>query len=291
MPPTPQDTEFTVFGRTLAAKRWRATGSAGVPTIALHGWLDNANSFDRLAPNLPGLDLLALDLVGHGHSDHLAPGTHYLSLTYLQDVLEVAAQLDWETFNLIGHSMGAGLAAELTGYFPKRIARVALIDGLLLARDTPAERTQINRYAMKQMLSGTRREAPLYRSLDEMARRVVASTDQSFATARLLVERAARVHGDGYTWRTDARVRYRTPLRMSQPEVTVLQQRATSPALLIVAQDSSSWRAGELAAHAKDYPNLSITPLPGPHHLHLEADFAGAVADCVAAFFEDQPKR
>jgi pimeloyl-ACP methyl ester carboxylesterase len=49
----------------------------GIPVIALHGWLDNANSFARLAPKLEGLRILALDMAGHGHSDHRPPGSAY----------------------------------------------------------------------------------------------------------------------------------------------------------------------------------------------------------------------
>ena len=49
----------------------------GVPVIALHGWLDNANSFARLAPKLTGLRIVALDLAGHGHSAHRPPGASY----------------------------------------------------------------------------------------------------------------------------------------------------------------------------------------------------------------------
>lgn len=38
----------------------------GLPVIALHGWLDNANSFARLAPKLQGMRIVALDMAGTG---------------------------------------------------------------------------------------------------------------------------------------------------------------------------------------------------------------------------------
>ena len=54
-------------------------GSApGTQWLALHGWLDNAGSFDTLAPQLvsacPRHALLCLDYPGHGRSSHLPPG-------------------------------------------------------------------------------------------------------------------------------------------------------------------------------------------------------------------------
>ena len=54
----------------------------GLPVIALHGWLDNANSFARLAPKLEGLRIVALDFAGHGHSDHRPCGAGYALADY-----------------------------------------------------------------------------------------------------------------------------------------------------------------------------------------------------------------
>ena len=49
----------------------------GPKVLALHGWLDNAASFIPLAGQLPHLDLVMLDLPGHGRSAHLGPGAEY----------------------------------------------------------------------------------------------------------------------------------------------------------------------------------------------------------------------
>src|SRR5690606_31937171 len=72
---TMREFELEIPLGTIRGLRW---GEPGMPRVlALHGWLDNAASFVPLAPLLPGLDLVAPDLPGHGRSTHLPPGTDY----------------------------------------------------------------------------------------------------------------------------------------------------------------------------------------------------------------------
>ena len=59
----------TPYGRLTALR-----GGTGTPVLALHGWLDNAASFVPLAAHLRDIDLVALDLPGHGASAHLPAG-------------------------------------------------------------------------------------------------------------------------------------------------------------------------------------------------------------------------
>lgn len=41
------------------------------PMLALHGWLDNCGTFDRLIPLLPTkIPVFSIDLPGHGRSSH-----------------------------------------------------------------------------------------------------------------------------------------------------------------------------------------------------------------------------
>ena len=58
---------------SLLGKEW---GNAkGEPWIALHGWLDNCGSFDRLIPYFPkDQRVICIDIPGHGFSSHYPQG-------------------------------------------------------------------------------------------------------------------------------------------------------------------------------------------------------------------------
>ena len=48
-----EEIQFEASGLRLAAKQWG--NSADQPVLALHGWLDNAATYERLAPTLRSL--------------------------------------------------------------------------------------------------------------------------------------------------------------------------------------------------------------------------------------------
>ncbi|MDQ6647717.1 MAG: alpha/beta hydrolase, partial [Pseudomonadota bacterium] len=114
---------------SLRAQRWG--DEALPPLLALHGWLDNAASFARVAPLLAERHhVIALDLSGHGHSDHLPAGASYHYLDYVRDVLAVVETLQLHRFTLLGHSLGAGVSSLVAAAMPERIERLFLIEGL-----------------------------------------------------------------------------------------------------------------------------------------------------------------
>jgi len=57
--------------------------------------------------------MVAIDLPGHGWSDHRGPQAAYHLVDYVADLLDVADALGWERFGLLGHSLGAGIASVL----------------------------------------------------------------------------------------------------------------------------------------------------------------------------------
>jgi len=276
--------EFQCFGRRMAAKLW---GDAdGKPTLALHGWLDNANSFDRLAPRLPELNLIALDFAGHGMSEHRPPGVHYHSFTDIQDVIAIAGLLGWETFNLLGHSMGASICSELAATFPERIERSVLIDGFIATGGvTMEERIGQNRQAIEKMLTAGDKTPKVYPDLQTMAERVTQATDQSIDAALTLVQRGHKPVAGGVTWRTDPRIRFPTPLRHTRETINLLLESSVSPALLLVAEQGDKWYQGEIPDAEAHHPNLTVQRMAGPHHIHLEPAYVAEVASQTRAFF------
>lgn len=275
---------FDVAGLTLAGKHWQ--NSDGLPTLALHGWLDNANTFDRLAPYLQELDLVALDFAGHGYSGHRAPGVHYSTLLDIQDVLGVANALGWEKFRLLGHSMGASVASELAAVFPERVESAVMIDGFTATGGvSQEERFDQNREAIERMLAPAKTPRA-FPDTDTMAQRVTEATDQSMDAARVLVERGHRTTDNGVTWRSDPRIRFPTPMRYTLQQVDQLIPRTTSPALLLVATEGDKWYQSEIALREQSHPNLTVKYLKGPHHLHLEPAHCDDVLKEIRSFWK-----
>lgn len=282
-----EELQLQVPGLRLAARAWG--DPSGPRVLALHGWLDNADTYAALAPRLPEANLVALDFAGHGRSEHRAPGIHYVPLADVQDVIGAADALGWETFTLIGHSMGAAIAAEVAGLFPERIERCVLVDGMVHHQGSAADGNARNRLAIEQMLAAGTRQPPVYADVEAMATRVTQATDQSLEAAATLVARGHRVVDGGVTWRTDPRIRFATPLRSSARQLDALMEATTAPTLLLVARQGDRWYRGGLERRARHHPHLTVEEMDGRHHLHLEADTAAAVAERIRGFLGLDP--
>ena len=108
----------------ITGKRWG--NPDGAPVLCLHGWLDNAGSFDKLAPLLPNdkFDFVAIDLPGHGFSSHYPTGMNYRFSDTFTTIRYVKEFLNWEKFSFMGHSMGGGVCIWYTSIFPEDIDRL-----------------------------------------------------------------------------------------------------------------------------------------------------------------------
>jgi len=258
----------------------------GQPVLALHGWLDNAMSFARLAPRLPGLRIVALDFAGHGHSGHRPVGAGYQLWDYALDTLLVAEELGWQRFALLGHSLGAIVSMLLAAALPERVSRLALIDGLFPLTHEPELAPAKLGEALTAQLGLRHKRKPVYANVERAVEaRLRGGYPLSREAAELLARRGLVPHTGGYTWRSDPRLTLPSPLRLSPAQAEAFVRALRCPASLVLAEGGLPVRHAQWMALLEGLP-ITLHRLPGGHHLHLDDEAgAAAVADCFKALF------
>lgn len=285
-----RDVDIEIPLGRIAALRW---GQAGMPRVlALHGWLDNAASFVPIAPHLGDLDLVAIDLPGHGRSAHLPAGADYSFALAMHNVLDVADALGWERFALLGHSMGAGIASLVAAASPERVERLVAIEALGALPDTVENTVPRMRDAVAATRALRGKKLRVFDSLEPALRARMASrvVPVSEAVARLLVERGVReVRTDegpgGYEWSSDPRLTLPTMVRMTEPQVQALVAGIECPTRVVYADPAQPYLPeARRRAHAALLPRGEMMVLPGSHHLHMEQpEKVAAVIDTFLA--------
>jgi pimeloyl-ACP methyl ester carboxylesterase len=253
----------------LSAQVW---GDASLPPLlALHGWLDNAGSFALLAPLLARrFRVIALDLPGHGHADHLAPGASYHYLDYVRVVLDAADALQLDRYTLLGHSLGAGIAALAAAAMPERVERLLLIEGLGPLGDDGSHTLQRFRDALSPR-GDSRKPLRVFRDIEQAvdARSIVSGlpTEQ----ARPIVERGLIEIEDGWRWRSDPRLTRPSPVRLAESQIHALLRGIEAPTALLLAQPATSYLpSAPMQARAACVAEITTTYMAGGHHLQLE---------------------
>jgi N-formylmaleamate deformylase len=117
------------------------TGDEKPPIVLLHGITDNGLCWNRTAIMLePDYDVIMIDARGHGLSD--APDMGYSYQQQARDVAAVIEQLGLQPPDVIGHSMGAHVAAVLAAQSPNQVRSIILEDPPWEVQDQPEEDRQ-----------------------------------------------------------------------------------------------------------------------------------------------------
>lgn len=105
-------------------------GGAGEPLLLLHGFTgakeDFADFVDGFADR--GWHVVAPDQRGHGASDQPSAESDYSLRIYADDVWALVDELGWDSFHLLGHSMGGMIAQVIALDAPERIRSLVLMD-------------------------------------------------------------------------------------------------------------------------------------------------------------------
>jgi pimeloyl-ACP methyl ester carboxylesterase len=100
-----------IFGKQDAAAK------NAKPIFALHGFLDNSNSFRPLASYLTKNNqyyIIAIDLPGMGLSSHISNGIPYSTKFFLMTLRRVIIHFKMDKFIFMTHSFGCSLALAVS---------------------------------------------------------------------------------------------------------------------------------------------------------------------------------
>lgn len=249
----------------------RGGDPAGPKLLCLHGWLDNAASFQPLMPWLAGFDVVALDLPGHGHSDHRPPGCDYAFADWLHDALDALDALGWAQADLLGHSMGGAIASFVAAAAPARVRRLALVEALGPIAGDPAKAGERLREAVRARRAKTERPARVIADVDTAVAARLAASAMAPAAARLIVERNLREVPGGFAWRSDPRLTLPGHVRLDETSVQAVLAGIEAPVLVVAADPSPPYFPPEVReARLACLRDARVHVLPGGHHLHME---------------------
>ncbi len=102
---------------------------AGEPVMVLHGFTGCAAAMEPLTHRLvaAGFQVVAPDLVGHGRSDVPENDDPYSVGGMAEAALNLATELGWDDFHLVGYSMGGRVALAVAVGKPERLRSLCLI--------------------------------------------------------------------------------------------------------------------------------------------------------------------
>jgi pimeloyl-ACP methyl ester carboxylesterase len=259
----------------------RTWGSPDAPRLfLLHGWMDVSASFQFLVDSLTReWYVVAPDWRGFGLSDWTREGywfpDYYADLETLLDLYHPGAPA-----SIVGHSMGGVVSGIFGGIRPGRVARLALLEGLGLAR-RPASEAPLRYAQWLDELEDPPRFKP-YGSFDEVAARLRRDNPRLSVEKSAFLARhwAKRLDSGEVALASDPRHKIVNPYLFRIDEAIACWQRVIAPVLLVSGKQSA------IPRRMKDTPEqLAERRNAFRDRREIELD------DCGHMMHHDQPAR
>jgi pimeloyl-ACP methyl ester carboxylesterase len=103
---------------------------AGFPLVLIHGFMSCSEDFSRIIHRLSRNNkVLAVDLIGFGHSDKRNE-LNYSKKNMAAVVHKFMKSKGYKKYNVLGHSMGGGVALNLAYFNPENVKSLILVDSV-----------------------------------------------------------------------------------------------------------------------------------------------------------------
>lgn len=278
----PQELHIPVSYGHIAAKVW---GDKHLePVLALHGWQDNAGTFDRLIPLLSSkLHIVAIDAPGHGLSAHKPRGAFYHFMEMVLDIRRIVTYLKWDQFSFMGHSMGGTLALMYSSVFPESVKNMVLLDIVKPASRATDLLPEVSRNGIESLLKVEQKmsdNAPVYGMEEARARLIAGMFDEiTEDSAEILLKRGCQPSscGKGVVFSRDIRVKATEELqKFSHDDLKAFMRRVKCNMLIVLGNQSIIFRSRTpevlddfIKIYKENCKSFQIVKVDGNHFVHL----------------------
>jgi len=200
-----------VSGSRISYWRWGPAGRPGV--VLVHGGGAHAHWWDHVAPWLvtDERSVVAIDLSGHGDSDHRS---EYQLTTWAEEILAVGEDAGLVGPSvLVGHSLGGWSTTVAAADHQSQVRGLILVDARVIDGAGPVERRAVRAEPSR------RRRYPTLAAAVARYRPEPAQEGTLGFVVEHVARQSARRTGDGWVWKFDPAV-----LAQSRPGAEVLER-------------------------------------------------------------------
>lgn len=264
--------------------QWTSGASASFSrstVVLVHGYLDAAGTWDRVAPAIAerGHRVLAPDMRGFGDGDRAPRGSYYHFSDYVADLAEIVDVLaPGERLALVGHSMGGTITTLYAGAFPENVVRLANLEGL----GPPDNPWEVGPIRMRRWIEEVRavraRAEPTPMRREDASRRL--RTNHPRVPSEVLDHRlphlvrearevAPEAHvesGDDVVWRSDPLHRTTSPVPFFAKLFIEFAKRVTCP-VLFVSGGETGFHVADEEERLAAFTRLERATLEGAGHM------------------------
>lgn len=283
-----RQTSCRIRGLNYNLRHW---GPADAPPVFfLHGWMDSSATFQFVVDALQReWQVIAPDWRGYGASEWLS--RPYWFPDYYADLDALLATLSPERpAQIVGHSMGANIAATYAALRPGRVARLAMLDFLGLkpdpAIDAPAQLGQwLDGQAQPQRMRA-------YADTAALARRLMADNPRLTAErADFLARHVSRVTPEGKVeMACDPWHKIASPTLYRIDDALAAWRKIQAPVLQVIAahgfvEQRFGGEPAELARRLAGFADLRVERVADAGH-NVQHDQPERVAALLESFLE-----
>lgn len=202
-------------------------------------------------------------------------------------ITQTANSLEWNTFSVAGHSLGACVAPYVAVALPERCSAILQIEGVGPLTEPEEKLPERLRLAAQDSAEHHRFKSRTFTNVSDAIASRLRANNMLESSAALIIDRQLKPVEGGFQWRFDPRHRMRSALYQTESQVMTALAAVPCPVLCVLSDDGYPLQRAQTQTRLNVIPNLELHTVKGFHHMHM--DNPEIVAPHLMTFLDKLP--